>query len=121
MTQILAWLDQHHINAMTVVDTVAILVLASIIILVFNRFIWRWLTYLQARLHVTDETNLIISRSVTTALWILAVFMVLNLWGVGPRRELIDPAIAAHSGRIVKLMGDGALVEFASAVEGERD
>jgi adenylate cyclase len=33
------------------------------------------------------------------------------------RRELIDPAIAAHLGRIVKLMGDGALVEFASAVE----
>src|ERR1700730_3825809 len=33
------------------------------------------------------------------------------------RRELIDPSIAAHSGRIVKLMGDGALVEFASAVD----
>ena len=33
------------------------------------------------------------------------------------RRELIDPAIAAHSGRIVKLMGDGALVEFASVRE----
>jgi adenylate cyclase len=33
------------------------------------------------------------------------------------RRELMDPAIAAHSGRIVKLMGDGALVEFASAVD----
>ena len=33
------------------------------------------------------------------------------------RRELIAPAIAAHSGRIVKLMGDGALVEFASAVD----
>ena len=33
------------------------------------------------------------------------------------RRELIDPAIAAHSGRIIKLMGDGALVEFASAVD----
>ena len=32
-------------------------------------------------------------------------------------RELIDPTIAAHSGRIVKLMGDGALVEFASAVD----
>jgi adenylate cyclase len=30
---------------------------------------------------------------------------------------LIDPTIAAHSGRIVKLMGDGALVEFASAVD----
>src|SRR5476649_2997756 len=33
------------------------------------------------------------------------------------RRELIDPTIATHSGRIVKLMGDGALVEFASAVD----
>ena len=33
------------------------------------------------------------------------------------RRELIDPAIAGYSGRIVKLMGDGALVEFASAVD----
>jgi hypothetical protein len=33
------------------------------------------------------------------------------------RRELIDPMIAAHSGRIVKLMGDGAVVEFASAVD----
>jgi adenylate cyclase len=32
------------------------------------------------------------------------------------RREVFDPTVAAHSGRIVKLMGDGALVEFASAV-----
>jgi adenylate cyclase len=33
------------------------------------------------------------------------------------RRELFDPLIAAHSGRIFKLIGDGALVEFASAVD----
>jgi class 3 adenylate cyclase/pimeloyl-ACP methyl ester carboxylesterase len=33
------------------------------------------------------------------------------------RQELIDPRIAAHGGRMVKLMGDGALVEFASVVE----
>ena len=32
------------------------------------------------------------------------------------RKELIYPKIAAHNGRIVKLMGDGALVEFVSAV-----
>ena len=30
---------------------------------------------------------------------------------------MIDPLIAEHSGRIVKLMGDGALVEFGSAVD----
>ena len=33
------------------------------------------------------------------------------------RQELIDPTIAAHHGRIVKLMGDGALVEFPSVLE----
>jgi adenylate cyclase len=33
------------------------------------------------------------------------------------RRELIDPAIAGHNGRLVKLMGDGLLVEFASVVD----
>ncbi|HEU4825643.1 MAG TPA: tetratricopeptide repeat protein, partial [Dongiaceae bacterium] len=33
------------------------------------------------------------------------------------RRRLIEPRIAACSGRIVKLMGDGALVEFASVVD----
>lgn len=34
------------------------------------------------------------------------------------RSEVIDPGIAKHRGRIVKLMGDGLLAEFASAVEG---
>jgi adenylate cyclase len=33
------------------------------------------------------------------------------------RAEFIDPTIARHRGRIVKLMGDGALVEFASVVD----
>jgi adenylate cyclase len=32
------------------------------------------------------------------------------------RRELIDPLIVEHHGRIVKLMGDGALVEFSSVM-----
>lgn len=32
------------------------------------------------------------------------------------RSELIDPTIAAHDGRTVKLTGDGMLVEFASVV-----
>jgi adenylate cyclase len=31
--------------------------------------------------------------------------------------ERFNPAVAAHNGRIVKMMGDGALVEFASAVD----
>ncbi|NEJ02561.1 tetratricopeptide repeat protein [Rhizobium ruizarguesonis] len=33
------------------------------------------------------------------------------------RSELFDPAVAEFHGRIIKLMGDGALVEFASVVD----
>jgi adenylate cyclase len=33
------------------------------------------------------------------------------------RKELIEPLVAAHRGRIVKLMGDGFLIEFRSAVD----
>ena len=33
------------------------------------------------------------------------------------RKMLVDPAIAAHRGRIVKTTGDGMLVEFASVVD----
>jgi len=36
------------------------------------------------------------------------------------RRELIDPKISEHRGRIVKTTGDGALIEFASAVDATR-
>ena len=36
------------------------------------------------------------------------------------RRELLDPKIAEHSGRIVKTTGDGLLIEFASIVDAVR-
>jgi adenylate cyclase len=36
------------------------------------------------------------------------------------RRELIDPLVADCRGRLVKLMGDGTLVEFASVVDAVR-
>jgi TolB-like protein/Tfp pilus assembly protein PilF len=38
----------------------------------------------------------------------------------GHRRELIDPLISQHQGRIVKTTGDGLLIEFASVVDAVR-
>ncbi len=38
----------------------------------------------------------------------------------GLRTELIDPELAEHSGRIVKTMGDGLLLEFPSIVDAVR-
>jgi class 3 adenylate cyclase/pimeloyl-ACP methyl ester carboxylesterase len=33
------------------------------------------------------------------------------------RRNIIEPSVAAHSGRLFKTMGDGFLIEFSSAVQ----
>ena len=33
------------------------------------------------------------------------------------RGTIFDPAIAAHNGRIVKLIGDGTIVEFGRTVD----
>jgi class 3 adenylate cyclase len=38
----------------------------------------------------------------------------------GLRSDLIDPAIAAHNGRIVKRTGDGSIIEFRSVVDAVR-
>src|SRR4051812_34184575 len=32
------------------------------------------------------------------------------------RKTVVEPTVRAHGGRIVKVMGDGVLIEFASAV-----
>jgi adenylate cyclase len=37
-----------------------------------------------------------------------------------PRRQLVDPKIQEHHGRIVKTTGDGMLVEFPSVVDAVR-
>ena len=38
----------------------------------------------------------------------------------GLRSDLIDPAVAAHRGRIVKRTGDGSIIEFRSVVDAVR-
>jgi adenylate cyclase len=38
----------------------------------------------------------------------------------GLRSDLIDPAIAAHRGRVVKRTGDGSVIEFRSMVDAVR-
>ncbi len=44
------------------------------------------------------------------------------LWRASTRcaRELIDPKVAEHKGRVVKTTGDGLLIDFASAVDAVR-
>ena len=83
MTQISDLFNLHNINVINAVGTVAILLLASIIIFVLSRLLNRWLTDLQGRLNLTDETNFIINRVITGVLWALTIFIILDVWGIG--------------------------------------
>jgi len=83
MTQIIDWLNQHNISVATVAGTVAILIVAALVIFAVNRLLQRWLTYLQGRLHLTFEANLIVRRIVVIASWAVTGFIIPNVWGVG--------------------------------------
>ena len=83
MTQIIEWLNQHNINAVKAIGTVAILLLALIVIPRLSRSVKQWLNHLQSRLNVTDKTNSIINRVIIAVLWTLIVFIVLDVWGIG--------------------------------------
>jgi small-conductance mechanosensitive channel len=82
MTQIIEWLNQHYISVGTVIETVVVLIVASVAMLVVNRLLRRWLAYLQRRLHQSDESNLVISRIVTSVLWAVTALVIINTWGV---------------------------------------
>ena len=83
MTQIIEWLNQHNINAVKAIGTVAILLLALIVIPRLSRSVKQWLNHLQSRLNVTDKTNSIINRVIIAVLWTLTVVIVLDIWGIG--------------------------------------
>ena len=79
---ILEWLNQHNINVVLVIGTIAILIVASFIILVLSGLLRQWLTYLQGRLHLSHEATLIVNRVFVAVLWVLTASIILNTWGV---------------------------------------
>jgi small-conductance mechanosensitive channel len=83
MTQIIEWLNQHNINAVKTIGTVATILLASIVIPRLSRSLKQSLIHLQSRLNLSDKTNFTINRVIIAVLWTLTVFIVLDVWGVG--------------------------------------
>jgi small-conductance mechanosensitive channel len=83
MTQIVEWLNQHNISAVNAIGTIAILFLAAIVIPMLSRFFRQRLIYIRSRLNLADETDFVINRVITAVLWTLAVFIALDVWGIG--------------------------------------
>jgi small-conductance mechanosensitive channel len=83
MEEIAAWLERHHVSLATGFTTVALLIAASIVILLLNRLVRHRLEAVQSRLHLPYATVLTITRAITGALWVITAMLVLDLWGVG--------------------------------------
>jgi small-conductance mechanosensitive channel len=78
MSAIVEWLSQHNISFLAIVMTATFMIAAAITI----RLLRQWLTYLQVRFHLTDETTFLIARVMTGGLWLIAIAVILNVWGV---------------------------------------
>jgi small-conductance mechanosensitive channel len=82
MDELVSWLDRHDVGLLPVLMTVVVLVAASVAILLLKRLLKNWLTRLQPRLHLPYETVLTITRVFTGALWVIALMVALEIWGI---------------------------------------
>jgi small-conductance mechanosensitive channel len=83
MDHIALWLDQHHISVGMILATATVVIGASLIILLLNRLLRRWLIGIGAQLHVGYETTLIATRALTTILWVITALLLFDIWGIG--------------------------------------
>jgi len=83
MNEIVAWLDQHHVNLGAIITSAAIFVITALIISLLRRLLNSWLKRSQTRLQLSYATISTIVSIVTAAFWLIAVLLVLDAWGVG--------------------------------------
>src|SRR5580693_8337829 len=83
MSEIIAWLDQHPTNIGEILTSIAVLVVAGLAISLLKRFMSNWLNSIQTRHQFSNRTISTIIRVVTGALWLIAVLLILDVWGIG--------------------------------------
>ena len=82
MIDIPHWLSQSNISFGSAITTAVILGVAVAVIWLLNRYIWKLLASTERHLPISYETSLMITRSAAAAVWIVAVMLILNLWGI---------------------------------------
>jgi small-conductance mechanosensitive channel len=66
-----------------VIATLMLLLGASIAVMLFNSLLQHWLTRIEAHLHLSYTTVLLVARIISGTLWLLSVLLVLDIWGIG--------------------------------------
>ena len=83
MDQVIAWLVNHDVGLARVSATLAIVVATAVGVAALNRLLRRLVGSIESRLHVPSEHMLMSTRFVTGCLWLIAILLVLDVWGIG--------------------------------------
>jgi small-conductance mechanosensitive channel len=82
MQQLQSWLQSNGLSAETVLAALAALIVVFLAIVLINRMV-RWAIWRSARhLNLSYEASLAFTRTITGAVWVLALLSLLNAWGV---------------------------------------
>jgi small-conductance mechanosensitive channel len=82
MSAIIFWFDQQHVNFAAIITSALILVIAGFSIPVVKRLLRNWLGSVEARVQLTEATVSAIIRIVSIGLWLIAVLLILDSWGI---------------------------------------
>jgi len=83
MREMLAWLDQYHVNWGAMLTSAVVLVGAVLAISLLTRLLRKWLNNFQPRQQLSNATISTIIRVVTATFWLIAVLLILDAWGIG--------------------------------------
>src|SRR5512139_1129220 len=83
MDEVITWLDQHHINLVALLTSAAFLVVAGLVISLLKRLLNNWLKGIQSRFQLSSASISTFIRVVTAALWLIAMLLILDAWGIG--------------------------------------
>jgi small-conductance mechanosensitive channel len=82
VNQLTAWLEFNHVSSATLIGTAALLVGCLIVFPLLNRFLRRSVRRAEMRLHLPYETLARGTRILTAGLWLIAILLLFELWGV---------------------------------------
>ena len=83
MSEIIAWLDQYHVNLSAILTSAVVLIVAGLAISLVRRNLKNWLNSIQQRFQLSNATISTFIRVLTAAFWLIAVLSILDAWGIG--------------------------------------
>ena len=81
--QTLHWFERHNVSLGTIGATIALLLAASVVIVLLNRLIRGWLRMLETRVSLPYQTVLTLTRVISGLMWLITGMILLDIWGVG--------------------------------------